>query len=89
MITVEGIAHRVYDEIHRGEEKHGPFHSQHEAYVILLEEVDEYWREVKRQMRLPGRLREELIQIAAVAIRAACMDDDEDPEGPFLRGDRT
>ncbi len=75
MITAAGITDRVYSEMRRGEEKHGPFHSQHEAYAILLEEVDEYWREVKRQTRIPGKLRDELIQIAAVAIRAACMDD--------------
>jgi hypothetical protein len=74
-ITFEGLLSRVQNEIVRGEEKHGPLNSHHEAYAVLLEEVDEYWHEVKRQQRIPGKLRDELIQIAAVALRAAMMDD--------------
>ncbi len=75
MITLAGINERVLDEVRRSEEIHGPYHSQHEAYAVLLEEVDEYWQEVKRRVRTPGRARDELIQIAAVAMRAAMMPD--------------
>jgi hypothetical protein len=54
-------------------EVHGEFHSAHEAYGVLLEEVEEFWVEVclKRKDRSPQRMQDELIQIAAVAIKAA------------------
>lgn len=59
-------------EIARVRAKYKPFNSAHEAYGVLAEEVDEFWDEVKkrRTLRSPERMREELIQIAAVAIRA-------------------
>ena len=40
---------------------------------MILEELDEYWEEVrkKRQNRDPDAIRKELIQIAAMAWRAA------------------
>ena len=52
---------------------HGPFRSAHEAYGVLAEEVDEFWDEVKRKRaeRSKERMRAELIQVAAVAIKAA------------------
>ena len=52
---------------------HGPFRSAHEAYGVLAEEVDEFWDEVKRKRadRSTARMRAELIQVAAVAIKAA------------------
>ena len=55
---------------------HGAMNGPHEAYAVLLEEMDEYWDEVKKyNPNKPGRdtrprQREELIQIAAMAIRA-------------------
>ena len=47
--------------------------SAHEAYGVLAEEVDEFWQHVKtKQERRDLRaMRKELIQIAAVALRAA------------------
>ena len=46
--------------------------SLHEAYAIILEEVDELWDEVKKKSsnRDPKAVRSELIQIAAMAVRA-------------------
>ncbi len=59
-------------ELTRAEHNHASFHSVHEAYAVLLEEVDEFWEEVrkKRKERDPAKMREELVQIAAVAWRA-------------------
>lgn len=53
--------------------KHGLFRSAHEAYGVLLEEVEEFWEEVrkKRADRSRERMRAELIQVAAVAVKAA------------------
>lgn len=46
--------------------------SAHEAYSVLLEEVDEFWEHVKTnaKRRDIAAMRKELIQVAAMAIRA-------------------
>lgn len=56
------MARRVYPD----------FHSGHEAYATLLEEVDELWDAVRLNQRRPERsalMRKEAIQVAAMAIR--------------------
>ena len=46
-----------------------PFHSAHEGYAVLLEEVDELWNEVKAQTQSPEQMRKEAIHVAAMALR--------------------
>ncbi len=48
-----------------------PYNSPHEAYAILLEEVEEFWAEVKKKEELHDldRMAEEVKQIGAVAMR--------------------
>lgn len=48
-------------------------HSLHEGYGIILEEVEEFWAEVKRKPseRNEADLLKELIQIAAMCQRTA------------------
>lgn len=60
----------IQEEFYRALRKHDSMHSPHEAYAVILEEVDEYWLEVKKQITDRGAMRHELIQIAAMAIRA-------------------
>lgn len=57
----------VFDELRRAEDKFGPFHSAHEGYAILLEEVDELWQEIKHGTK--DRVHDEAVQVAAMAIR--------------------
>ena len=76
------ISYEVNREVQRamglraGGGGHAAMNGPHEAYAVLLEEMDEYWDEVKKyNPNKPGRdtrprQREELIQIAAMAIRA-------------------
>ncbi|MFO1458255.1 MAG: hypothetical protein U1G08_02530 [Verrucomicrobiota bacterium] len=47
--------------------------SAHEGYAVLLEEVDEFWEEVrkKRHDRSQVLMVEELVQVATVAQRIA------------------
>lgn len=54
---------------------HGEFSSLHEAYAVLLEEVDELWDEVrkKKENRLNIQVYNELVQIAASCIKAAYL----------------
>jgi glutamyl-tRNA reductase len=67
-----GIA-AVAAELVHARSLHAPMNSAHEAYSVILEELEEFWEEVKkkRQSRDPEKMRRELIQIAAMAIRAS------------------
>lgn len=47
------------------------FHNQHEAYAVILEEVDELWEEIKKNQKkydLPAQ-RKEATQAAAMLTR--------------------
>ena len=60
-------------ELSKAESKFpGGFHSLHEAYAVLAEEVDEVW-DICRQKddrRDRWKLRGELVQVATMALRA-------------------
>lgn len=47
--------------------------SHHEAYSVILEELEEYWQEVRSKAsdRRPARMLAELVQIGAMCQRAA------------------
>ncbi len=62
----------VADEIKRARQLHEPMKSAHEAYSVILEEIDEFWDEVKkkRRERSSNKMLAELVQVAAMAIRA-------------------
>lgn len=62
---------KVADELKEIRKVVGPFASDHEAYGVLLEEVDELWDEIKKKYPCRDRIRAEAIQVAAVAIRLA------------------
>ena len=55
------------EELIRATEIYGPLNSSHEAYGVLLEEVDELWDEIKKNDITKAR--EEALQVAAIAIR--------------------
>lgn len=61
----------VGEEVQDAIAQHGDFHSFHEAYGVLAEEVDEFWDEVKLKAskRVAANIRKELIQVAAVAVK--------------------
>lgn len=60
-------------EIESARSKHRPINSAHEGYSVILEELDEFWEEVrkKRSLRSPDKMVAELVQIAAMAQRTA------------------
>ena len=66
-------------EIQTAKEKYGHFNSTHEVYGVLKEEVDEFFEAVKTGNYLNedeekwvkvDRMKTELTQIAAIALRA-------------------
>ena len=64
---------RVAAELSRARSKHAGINSAHEGYAVILEELDEFKRQVwlKREQRDPQEMLSELIQIAAMAARTA------------------
>lgn len=70
---ITSIVSDVIEEFNKATHKHPPFNSRHEAYAILIEEVDELWAEVKKNhSKDPGAKitqRKEAIQVAAMAFR--------------------
>lgn len=63
----------VANELQSARRKHRPINSVHEGYAVLLEEVEEFWEEVrkKRENRNSDRMVEELVQVATMAQRIA------------------
>ena len=69
------IIQEVLTEVGRATDMFSPMHSPHEAEAVIREEFDEYWDEVKahnmfKKRDTRPRQREELIQLAAMAVRA-------------------
>jgi hypothetical protein len=57
-------------ELERARAKHPDrFHSAHEGYAVIQEELDELWNEIKHQQVSRMRMKAEAIQVAAMAIR--------------------
>lgn len=67
--------HDVAVEAERAVSLHGDFRSLHEAYAVLLEEVDELWDEVRKKSahRIDLDVYSELVQIAACCVKTAAM----------------
>jgi hypothetical protein len=63
-----GILADMFAEFLRASATFNGFHSAHEGYAVLREEVDELWDDVKANAE-PDRLREEAVQVGAMAVR--------------------
>jgi len=70
---VDRFLERVRTELQKATHTYGKFHSLHEAYAVILEEVDELWQEVRdnHKYRDYANVRNELVQIAAMCVRTA------------------
>lgn len=70
-MKLETALNAVAIEYGNATQHHGPFHSAHEGYAVIKEELDELWDEIKLKSseRNPVNLREEAVQVAAMAIR--------------------
>lgn len=80
-IRMEAFCEAIQDEYNTARTLFPKFHSAHEAYAVLLEEVEEFWQEVKKKDQSPEAMRKELIQIAAMSM-SAVLDLSLDTEGP-------
>jgi hypothetical protein len=59
----------IIAEYQQATQAHGEFHSAHEGYAVLLEEVNELWEQVKRRDRDREAMRREAVQVGAMALR--------------------
>lgn len=57
----------IFQEAKRTVTLHGEFHSAHEGYAVLLEEVDELWDAIKKNDN--SNAIEEATQVGAMALR--------------------
>jgi len=67
MSLANEISEQVLRELERAQRKFPAFHSSHEGYAVLKEEVDELWDAVKSNNVTHAKV--EAIQVAAMAIR--------------------
>ena len=65
------IATAIFAEVERAKRHNEKFASLHEAYAVILEELDEVWdiTRMKRKDRKALALRKEFIQVAAMAVK--------------------
>jgi hypothetical protein len=70
-MRIDEALKQIENEYLRASELYGDFHSNHEGYAVLKEEVDELWDEIKKSKETTGnnKIRKELIQIAAMTVR--------------------
>lgn len=61
----------VIGEYNRAVNSYPPMNSAHEGYAVILEEIDELWEVVRQKdsVRSNQQLKEEAIQVAAMALR--------------------
>jgi len=72
MSDIDHLILEVRDELVAAIKLHMPQHSPHESYAVILEELEEFWDEVKknRENRDRAAMRKELIQTAAMCVGA-------------------
>lgn len=68
-MNVKPALELVIAELNLARKKHPPMASTHEGYAVILEELEELWEEIKMREPVPERLRDEAVQVAAMAIR--------------------
>ncbi len=66
-MTIDEAVSMVRVELLKAQAKFPAFHSSHEGYAVIHEEVDELWDEVKSNNRFKQRA--EAVQVAAMALR--------------------
>ncbi|HEX7727473.1 MAG TPA: hypothetical protein VF392_00445 [Terracidiphilus sp.] len=71
-ISRVAVLTEMREEVERAKVHGAKFASLHEAYAVILEELDEVWEiaRQKRRDRDPVALYKELIQLGAMAVKA-------------------
>ena len=59
----------ILDECIRAKKKFSPFNSAHEGISVIKEEYDELWDEIKTNPKNWDHIRDEAVQLGAMAMR--------------------
>lgn len=73
------FAKEIIEEYWRATRKHGGMASAHEGYAVILEELDELKAEVWKRSHDKAAMRQECVQIAAMAMKFALCICPEEP----------
>ena len=68
-MTARDWAESILAELDRAQRCFPAFHSAHEGYGVLLEEVDELWDAIRANDRGAHGMDKEAVQVAAMALR--------------------
>lgn len=70
-MKIENSLTEIRKEFDRAKGLYSDLHSNHEAFAVLKEEVDELWDEIKKSKgtRLNSQMKHELIQVGAMVVR--------------------
>ena len=70
-MTIDKAIGLARKELERAQQRFPPFHSHHEGYAVIREEMDELWDEIKqsKSLRAAKLVRLEAVQVAAMALR--------------------
>lgn len=70
-MTPKDALRSTFIEMLKARHQYPPFHSYHEGYAIIKEELEELWTEIKKKpsTRDKEKLRKEAIQTAAMSLR--------------------
>lgn len=70
-MEIESIITEIKTEYERSKKLYNDFNSNHEAYAVILEELDEVWDEIKKTKEIRGNenIHKELIQVGAMVVK--------------------
>ena len=71
-MTLGVVVTEALRELDVAQDRFPAFHSAHEGWAVIKEEMDELWEAVRLKQSTPGRtdkMRREAIQVAAMALR--------------------
>jgi len=60
----------IYEEYCAAKKKHPAFNSPHEAYAVILEELDEVWKIIKSSVSRKGNIEAMKYEVKAVGAMA-------------------
>lgn len=66
------VVTEIIAEYRQARRRFGPFHSRHEGYAVLLEEVDELWEAIRVKGHTDAQVAMEARQVAAMAAAFMC-----------------
>ena len=68
-MTLNDALTATVSELNSATKTFSKFHSTHEGYAVILEELDELWDKIKNKNSSADEITKEAIQVAAMGLR--------------------